>query len=88
MALQGVSEGGKFPGSQMSGQKQNAFAPGIGALEVFEAVIDDHACDIFFRVSREEADLSELTSEGNEFSANYPALLAWVHLGKGEREVA
>jgi hypothetical protein len=72
----------------VGGEKENAFAASVGALEVFKAVIDDDAGDIFAGVAGEEADFGELASERNEFSANQTAALALGHFGEGEREVA
>src|SRR6266403_5863880 len=62
MALQRVSEGREFPGSEVSGEIEDAFAASVGALEVFKSVIDDDAGDIFTGVAREEADFGELAS--------------------------
>jgi hypothetical protein len=83
-----VREGGEFPGSEVACEKQNAFAASVGALEVFKAVIDDDARDIFASVAGEEANLGELASEGNEFSAHETATLAWRHFRKSESQVA
>src|SRR5208337_2907502 len=88
MALQGVGEGGKLPSAEVSGKKQNAFAPCVGALEVFKAVVDDYARDIFAGVAGEEADLGKLASEGDEFAANQAAALARRHFGKSESQIA
>ena len=82
MALQRVREGGEFPGAEVSGEKKDAFAAGVGALEVFEAVVDDYAGDILASVAGEEADFGELAAEGNEFSAKQAAALARGISGK------
>jgi hypothetical protein len=76
MALQRMREGGELPGAEVSGEKKNASAASIGALEVFKAVIDDYAGDIFSGVTREEADFGELAAEGDEFAAKQAAALA------------
>jgi len=83
MALQRVSEGGEFPGSEVSGEKEDAFAASVGALEVFKSVIDDNAGDVFTGVTREEADFGELASEGDEFAAKQAAALALRHFREG-----
>jgi len=88
MTVQRVSEGGELPGSQVSGEKQNAFASSVRALEVFKSVVDDDAGDIFSCVTREEADFGELASEGDEFAAKKAAALALRHFREGERQVA
>src|SRR5208337_2760550 len=88
MTLQRVSESGKLPGSEVAGEKQDAFAASVGALEIFKAVIDDDAGDIFAGVAREEADLGELASEGDEFAANQAAALAGRHFWEGKSQVA
>jgi hypothetical protein len=88
MALQRVSKGGEFPGSEVSGEKEDAFAASVGALEVFKAVIDDYAGDVFAGVAREEADFGELASERNEFAAKQAAALALRHFREGESQVA
>jgi hypothetical protein len=87
MSLQRVSEGREFPGSEVSGEKQNAFAASVGALEIFKAVIDNDAGDIFAGVAREEADFRKLASEGDELAANHAAALALRHFREGESEV-
>jgi hypothetical protein len=88
MPLQGVSEGGKFPGSEVSGEKQNAFATSVSALEVLKSVIDDDTRDIFAGVAGKKADFGKLASEGDEFAANQAAALARRHFGKGETQIA
>ena len=85
MSLQRVGEGGEFPGSEVSGEEEDAFAAGIGALEVFEAVVDDDARDIFAGVAGEEADFGELASEGDEFAAKQAAAFA-LRAYRGRRE--
>jgi hypothetical protein len=72
----------------VSGKKQNAFAASIGALEVFEAVIDDDAGNIFAGVAGKKADLGELASQGNELAANQAAALVRRHFREGESQVA
>ena len=47
MPLQRVREGGEFPGSEVGGEKENAFAASVGALEVLKAIIDNDARGIF-----------------------------------------
>jgi hypothetical protein len=88
MALQRMSEGGEFPGSEVSSEKKNAFAASVRALEVFEAVVDYDAGDIFAGVAREEADFGELASEGDEFAAKQAAALAGRHFREGESQIA
>jgi hypothetical protein len=88
MALQRVSEGGEFPGSEVSGEKKNTLAASVGALEVFKSVIDDDAGDIFVGVAREEADFGELASEGDEFASKQAAAGALRHFREGESQVA
>jgi hypothetical protein len=83
-----VSESGEFPGSQVSGKKQDPFAASVGALEVLKALIDDDAGHIFAGVAREEADFGELASERNEFAAKKAAALRLRHFGEGEGQVA
>jgi len=83
MALQRVSEGREFPGSEVSGEKEDAFAASVGALEVFKSVIDDNAGDVFTGVTREEADFGELASEGDEFAAKQAAARTRRHFGEG-----
>ncbi len=72
----------------MARQKQNAFAAGAGALEVFKTVVHDDAVDVFAGVTREQAELGELAAEGDVFSAKNTAAIARVHFGEGEGEVA
>ena len=86
--MQGMGEGGEFPGAEVSSQKQNAFAAGVGALEVLEPVVDYDAGDVFARVAGEKADFGELASERNENTAQDAASLAATHLGEREGEVA
>ena len=62
MPLQRVGEGGEFPGSEVGGEKENAFAARVSALEVFKTVIDNDTRDIFAGVAGEEADFGELAS--------------------------
>ena len=88
MAVERVGEGGELPGSEVSGEEEDAFAAGVGALEVFESVIDDDAGDIFAGVAREEADFGELASEGDEFAAKQAAAFALRHFREGESQVA
>src|SRR5208282_5875929 len=88
VSLQRVSEGGDFPGSEVSGEKQNSFAASVGAFEVFKAIVDHGARNVFTGVTREEAHFGELASEGNEFAANQAAALVLRHFGKGEGQVA
>ena len=75
MAVEGVGEGGEFPGSEVSGEKEDAFAASVGTFEIFKAFVDDDAGDIFFGVAGEETDFGELASEGDEFSANDAAAI-------------
>ncbi len=56
MALQGVCERGEFPGPEVSGEKEDAFAASVGALEVLKAIIDHDAGNIFAGETGEEAD--------------------------------
>jgi hypothetical protein len=72
----------------VTGEKKNAFAASVGALEVFKCIIDDDAGDIFASVAREEADFGELASEGDEFAAEETAALARRHFREGESQVA
>jgi hypothetical protein len=72
----------------MGGEKQNAFAASVSALEVFKTIIDDDAGDIFAGVAGEEADFGKLPSEGDEFAANQVTALARRHLGEGDSQVA
>jgi hypothetical protein len=72
----------------MASEKENSFATSVGALEVFKAVVDDYARDIFAGVAGKEADFGELASEGDELSANQAAALAWRHFREGESQVA
>jgi hypothetical protein len=88
MALQRVSESGELPGAEVSGEKKNAFAASVGALEVFKTVIDDYAGDIFSGVTREEADFGELAAEGDEFAAKQAAAGALRHFREGESQIA
>ena len=60
----------------------------IRALEIFKAVIDDNAGNIFTRVTGEEANLGELASERNELAPKQAAALAERHFREGESEVA
>ncbi len=83
-----MSECGEFPGSEVGGEKQNAFAASVRALEVLKAIIDNDARDIFTGVAGEEADFGELASKRNEFTANQAAALARRHFGEGESQVA
>jgi len=83
-----VSESGEFPGAEVAGEKQNAFTASVSALEVFKAVIDYDAGDIFAGIAGEEADFGKLASERNEFAANQATALALGHFGKGESQVA
>jgi hypothetical protein len=83
-----VSESGEFPGTEVGGEKQNAFAASVSALEIFKAVIDDDARNIFAGVAGEQADFGELASEGNEFAANQAAALARRHFREGESQIA
>jgi hypothetical protein len=88
MTLKRVGEGGEFPGPDVSGEKEYAFAAGIGALEVLKALVDDYAGNIFASEAGEEADLGELASEGYEFSAKQAAAFGWRHVGEGDGKVA
>jgi hypothetical protein len=88
MSLERVKEGGEFPCSEVSGEKEDAFAASVGALEVFEAVIDNDSRDIFAGVAGEETDLGELASERNKLAAQQVAALAFRHFREGQRQVA
>ena len=74
--MQRVREGGKFPCPEVSGEKENAFAAGVGALKIFEAIVDDDLRNIFARVPGEKADFGELAAEGDKFSAQQFAAFA------------
>ena len=67
----------------MSGEKQNALAASVGALEIFKAVIDNDAGDILAGVAGKEANLRQLASQGNELAANQAAAFMLRLLGKG-----
>jgi hypothetical protein len=83
MAVERMGEGGEFPGAEVCGEKEDAFAAGVGALEIFESFIDDDAGGIFAGVTREEADFGELASERDEFAAQDAAALTLRHFGEG-----
>jgi hypothetical protein len=67
----------------VSGEKENAFAASVGALEIFEAIVDDDAGDIFARVARKKANLGKLPPERNELSAHDLATFVRGHFGEG-----
>jgi hypothetical protein len=71
----------------VSSKKENAFAAGVGALEVFKAVVDDDAGDIFTGVAGEKADFCELASERDELAAKQAAALALRHFREGDSQV-
>ena len=72
----------------MAGEKEDPFATSVGALIVFKPFIYHYARDIFACVAGEQADFSQLPSQGDEFSAQQPTTLAVRHLRKCEREIA
>jgi hypothetical protein len=82
-----VRESREFPGSEVCGEKQNAFAACVGALEVFKAFIDDYARDILARVTGKEAEFGELASEGYELAAKQPATVALRHFREDQSQV-
>src|SRR5208337_5106685 len=83
-----MKEGGEFPGSEVAGEKQNALAASVRALEIFKALIGNDAGRVFAGVAREEADFGELASEGDEFAAQQAAALGRRHFREGESQVA
>jgi len=88
MALEGMGECGKFPGTNVSGEKEDTFAPSVGAFEIFKAFVDHDAGDIFFGIAGKETKFGELASEGDEFSANDAAAIGFGHFREGDGQVA
>jgi hypothetical protein len=72
----------------VSGEKEDAFAARIGALEVFKAVINDDAGNIFASVTREEANFGKLAPERNELPAKQAASLVLGHFRKRKSQIA
>jgi len=83
-----MGEGGKFPCADVSGEKEDAFAARVGAIEIFEAFVNDGAGDIFFGVAGKETEFGELASERDEFSANDAAAIGFRHFREGDGQVA
>jgi hypothetical protein len=83
-----MGERREFPASQVPSQEKHAFTPGKRALVILEAVIDDNIGDILTRVTGKEAELSELASQRNVFTAKNPAPVTKRHFGKGDLQVA
>jgi hypothetical protein len=88
MAVERAGEGAELPGSEVSGEKQDAFAALVGAFVVFEALIDDRTRNIFTGVTGEEADFGQLTPERDELSAKQAAAIGIRDFREGESEVA
>src|SRR5260221_10758511 len=83
-----MGEGREFPGTQMGGQKENAFTARKRSFEVFEAFVNDYLAYILARVVGEEADFGELASQGHVFAAQNAASLAARHFWKSQGQVA
>ena len=64
MSVERVRKGGQLPRAQVSGEKQHTFAASQRALVVFESLIDNGLADVLARVSREQANLGDVASEG------------------------
>ena len=77
MPLERVGEGGEFPGAEVTRQKQNSFAPGIGAFEVLESVVNYDLADVFTGVLRKQTNFRRLPSEGGKNTAQDSGTLAY-----------
>src|ERR1700689_5496268 len=87
MTVERVRESGELPGSDVSGEEENAFASRVGAREVFESVIDDGAGEIFAGVAAEDADFSELAAQRDEFAAQQAPAFGLGHFREGEGKI-
>src|ERR1700692_120174 len=83
-----MRECGKLPRSDVSREKQDSFASGVGALEVLKSFVHHNSRNIFARVPREEAHFGKLASERDEFSANDASALTRRHLRISKSQVA
>ncbi len=52
-SVEGVRERAEFPGADVAGEIENAFAAALAFEEIFMAVEDDVPLDVFFCVARE-----------------------------------
>jgi alkylated DNA nucleotide flippase Atl1 len=88
MAIQRVRKRGKLPSTQMSSQKQHAFAAREGPFEILKAFVNHHFADVFGGVFRKKTDLSRLPSQGGENSAQNLLAFAAAFFRKREFQVA
>jgi hypothetical protein len=88
VAVERMSEGGKLPAAEVRGQEKNALGAGVGALVVFESVIDDDLFDVVGRVFGKLADFSELAAERGEDPAKDAGAFGLGFFGKGHGEIA
>src|SRR5947208_480893 len=64
-----MRESRELPRTQVSGEKQNSFAAGQRALEVFESFVHDRFADVLARVFGEQADFGNLAAKRCEYPA-------------------
>src|SRR6266542_5421768 len=72
----------------MRGYEKHAFAPGQGALEVLESLIDNRFADVLVRVLWEETDFGNLTSKGSEYAAQDICAFMPALLREGQLKIA
>jgi len=83
-----MGEGGEFPGPDVPGEEEDAFAAGVRALEIFESVIDDDPGDVLASVAGEEADFGELAAQRDELAAQQASAFALGHFRKRKLKIA
>ena len=71
----------------MSGKQQHSLTPGVRLLVVLESFVYDNLVDVFSGVFGKAADFGELSSQGEEFSAENALAFGVADIGKGERQV-
>jgi len=57
IAVKGVGEGGEFPGAEVAGQKEHAFAATMAFQKILMAIEDEDLLDILFGASRKSGEL-------------------------------
>src|ERR1700728_4632149 len=88
MAVEGMEKCGELPSAEVRGEKEHAFAAGMGLLKILEAFVDDDLLGILQRVLGKAANLGELTAERGKFSAQNAGTLGCALFRKRELQVA
>src|SRR5437763_9742974 len=88
MTVERMDEGADLPSSEMSGQKDHSFAPGLSFRKILKAIINSDLRGIFQGVAWKKAELRQLPAQALVKLTQNPSLFAFALLRKSDLQVA